>query len=556
MTRSPTWSYIPARQNSGNLPAVLSWIKILSESRCINLIWESARRGIPYAEPPTGTRQFRRPVLKTSLNVNTFNATQFGSACLQQPTAAPSSEDCLTLNVFRPAKAGNERLLPVVAWIHGGGFVSDDSSNYNASSIVSQSVARGTAVLCVILNYRLGPLGFPTGQEAASAGILNLGLRDQLAALEWIKHNIANFGGDSKKVTIYGQSAGAVSIANLFLNPILERYARAVIFQSGSAATGPAFNASHGQVDWDHFIQAIPECHSALENSTSLDCIRQVGTDDILNAFGVATGQANALFPWYPTIDGPGGLIPDLPSKLFDAGHFARLPFISGTVLDEGSLFVSLSINSTEEIKEQILSNFTVSSSSGPSADLETAADDILQLYPDLPELGSPYNTGNDTFGLSSQFKRYASIAGDLYSVANRRALSQTAAKIGVKCFSYIFANPPPANTFPPFFGVPHGLDLGIFFGQVPGTAALPPSAESALLAEQMIDYWLSFVTFLDPNDGKGTQRPLWTQYGSGDNESEQVVLQLKHDNVTVIPDNFRAEQMEFINSHQVVFRH
>ncbi|KAL0567355.1 hypothetical protein V5O48_014640 [Marasmius crinis-equi] len=158
--------------------------------------------GIPFAESPLGALRFRPPVLKTELNYSEFDASKSGLACLQTDLPPNTvTEDCLTLNVFRPSIAngyGGEK-LPVLFWIHGGAWIVGSGGRYNGSRLVSQSIARGTPVLYVAANYRLGPLGFPLGEEAASDGVLNLALQDHLAALQWVKANIGAFGGDPSK---------------------------------------------------------------------------------------------------------------------------------------------------------------------------------------------------------------------------------------------------------------------------------------------------------------------------------------------------------------------
>jgi acetylcholinesterase len=147
------------------------------------------------------------------------------------------SEDCLTINVLRPAGVDNNTALPVMAWIYGGGFAGGLSSTYNGSAIVAKAALRGTPVIYVNFNYRTGPLGFPQGAEATKEGSLNLGLKDQLAALEWIQANIGAFGGDKSKVTVFGQSAGAASIAIHMLRPSFKKLARAAVIQSDRLCT-------------------------------------------------------------------------------------------------------------------------------------------------------------------------------------------------------------------------------------------------------------------------------------------------------------------------------
>ncbi|KAF9472684.1 alpha/beta-hydrolase [Pholiota conissans] len=157
--------------------------------------------GIPFAQPPVGQLRLALPVLTMTINTPRFDASKFGLACLQ--TALPAgqvSEDCLNLNIFRPAGTKQTADLPVMVWIYGGNFVMGASSLYNGTEIVARSVARGTPVIFASINYRLGPLGFPQGIEAGQRNITNLGLRDQLVALEWIQANIARFGGDRSKV--------------------------------------------------------------------------------------------------------------------------------------------------------------------------------------------------------------------------------------------------------------------------------------------------------------------------------------------------------------------
>ncbi|KAI3602583.1 extracellular triacylglycerol lipase precursor [Moniliophthora roreri] len=143
--------------------------------------------GIPYAEPPLGNLRFQPPILKPVLDVPTFNATNFGLSCLQPPINIAiitpnitSSEDCLTVNIYRPVDSirGN-RLLPVMVFIHGGGFLTGSSSQVDGNPLVLRSITRGTPVIYASLNYRLGPLGFPQGAEAKKKGALNLGLKDQ-----------------------------------------------------------------------------------------------------------------------------------------------------------------------------------------------------------------------------------------------------------------------------------------------------------------------------------------------------------------------------------------
>ncbi|PPQ91996.1 hypothetical protein CVT25_004652 [Psilocybe cyanescens] len=498
--------------------------------------------GIPFAEPPLGNLRLKPPVLKTRLDVNTFDASNFGKGCLQPSSSVTEfSEDCLTINVFRPSGVKSNAKLPVLFWTYGGGFEDGQASIYNGSAIVAQSVARGTPLIYVNYNYRLGPLGFPQGQEADSRGALNLALRDQLAALEWVQANIGIFGGDKTKVTVFGESAGAIMTAILFLHSPLEKLARAAILESGSAATPQEFNAERREIDWQNFVAGVPSCASIATSGNTFDCLKAANSTEIFS--GVINGLAKVteLFGYDPTFDGPNGLFPDIASKFLSTGNFARLPFIAGTNLDEGTAFTPTTIQSTADIEAFIVSGYSPPIVS-PAVFASTVSK-LLELYPDDPSLGSPFNTGNQTFGFNSNVKRAAALVGDIGFQAQRRSWIQAASRVGVKTFGYLFTQPQPnAN---PAEGVTHGSEVPFVYG-----APTDTSASALRISAVMIDYWVSFATSLDPNDGHGIPRPHWAQY----TPENQVLMQLNGANTTLIPDDYRKEQIAFINSEPAVF--
>ncbi|KAK7041835.1 hypothetical protein VNI00_009124 [Paramarasmius palmivorus] len=503
--------------------------------------------GIPYAEPPLGNLRLKPTVLKTSPGGDTFNASQYGPSCLQPPTANDPQdsldEDCLRINILRPANISADAKLPVLFWTYGGGFQGGSTPIFNASAIVALSEFRKTPVIYVNFNYRLGPLGFPQGAEAARRGALNLALHDQLTALEWVQRNIGIFGGDKTKVTVFGESAGSIMTAVQFLNPSFSKWARAAIFESGQAATPHLLPAQDREKSWADFVGAVPGCASVAGSNNTFDCLKAANASAIQQGLVASIAEADELFAWDPTVDGDGGFIPDLPSRLFENGTFAKLPFIAGTNLDEGPASPTFNY-STENLRNYIIANLTPPYVS--EAELKKAADRILQLYPDVPALGSPFNTGNETFGLPTGYKRLAAIYGDVAFQSQRRLWQQTAANAGVKSFGYLFTQP--NDIIPqPVLGVPHGLELLFVYG-----GAFPFGISAIKLSIAMMDYWLSFATSLNPNDGKGFPRPTWPQYTS----EHQVLLQLNGNNITAIPDTFRKEQIDFINQNPVTFAH
>ncbi|KAK0460654.1 extracellular triacylglycerol lipase precursor [Desarmillaria tabescens] len=500
--------------------------------------------GIPYAEPPVGALRLQHPVLKTTIDADEFDAQNFGLACFQSNVATDEiSEDCLTINIFRPKGASSEDPLPVMFWTYGGGFSGGASSSYNGSYIVAQSVARGTPIIYLNFNYRLGPLGFPQGQEADDRGQLNLGVRDQLTALQWVQENIGVFGGDKTKVTIFGESAGAMLTNLLLLNASISDFARAAIMESGSASSPVIYNASTRESTWQYFVGGTPGCESVVGTNNTFDCLQAANSSAIYQGFLEAYELAIEEMAFYPALDGPSGtILPDLPTRLWAKGQFATIPFISGTNLDEGTLGLSTSINFTDDaIKDFIQTTY----SAFPPYLSDDILDQLLELYPDDPSLGAPYGTGNETFGLPSGWKRVASMTGDLTFDAQRRTWTQTAAAAGVKAYGYQFTQN--SSSYSAELGVPHTSEIDFVYGKLNSSSE---PASSMLLSEMMIDYWVSFATSLDPNDGLGTSRPFWPQY-TADNE---VLLQLNGDNITVIPDDYRKEQIEFLRDNADAF--
>ncbi|KAJ7788398.1 esterase 1 [Mycena olivaceomarginata] len=481
--------------------------------------------GIPYAEPPIDSLRFKPPVPLSNLNQATFDASKPGSPCLQARSQInSSSEDCLTLNIYKPAKLAATAALPVMAFIHGGGYIFGSSSSLNATAIVEQSITRGTPIVYVSFNYRLGPLGFPN---------------DQLLALQWIQDNIATFNGDKSKVTLFGESAGAMSIGILLV--------RAAIFESGSAGGNHVFDALRGQTDWDNFVRAVPECANCKEDSIA--CLQRVNSSAaLLEAIETSWAESNEGYPFAPVIDGPHGLLPDLPSVLMAKGEFARVPFISGANLDEGTYFTRPNVNSTAMIESFLISNYTTPTVSPTK--LSDTVQQLVELYPDVPSLGSPSIQGIKRLDLAANgrdwlhsIKPNAAIVGDLWFHSQRRAWMQTAEKIGVKTFGYLLTDPGAPPISPPTvgptahdaLGVTHTADLLYLFG-LNTVFGRPPSA--VMLGTQMIDYWLSFATSLDPNDGLGSS----------------LYHKFTNVNMSMISDNYRAQQIDFINYNAALF--
>ncbi|EEB95118.1 hypothetical protein MPER_05966, partial [Moniliophthora perniciosa FA553] len=183
------------------------------------------------------------------------------------------------------------------------------------------------------------------------------------------------------------------------------------ILESGIAGTSFIFDAPRRQEDWDYFVAAIPECQDADQNNT-FDCLRRddLNTTHVLQAIRSSLNQADEQYPFVPTLDGPEGVLPELPSETLKKGCYSKIPFIAGNTLDEGTLFTApTNITDEDTLRQALIGNLTLSPGSS-TPELDDAVDTILKLYPDIPALGCPFNTGNETFGLSTTYKREAAI--------------------------------------------------------------------------------------------------------------------------------------------------
>ncbi|KAF5334584.1 hypothetical protein D9758_018132 [Tetrapyrgos nigripes] len=517
--------------------------------------------GIPFAEPPVADLRLKPPVPKmfSSGQQATFNATQFGPSCVQTKLPPEQlSEDCLSLNIFRPSNISSDKSLPVMVWVYGGGFIVGSSSRYDGTPLVNRSVSRGTPTILVTVNYRLGPLGFPRGEEVfrdAEAGshILNLGLQDNVAALQWVQENIASFGGDPSKVTVFGESSGARALELLILNGEIEGLARGVIIESTARIPDVIPQSPAANETWNNFMSALPNCvNSSLSD---IECIRNLTTADLINGYndaGIFFSFAEAS-EWTPTFGDRH--LPGMPSTLMPKKKVVEAVLI-GTNKDEGTLATNQSVNTDQVIKDTILGsppsppNATQSEREAQLNKLESILNKTLALYPNIPSKGSPFDTGNETFGLDPQYKRTAAVATDyVYNSERRYHINNQLLPAGISTYSYLFTDPDavPMRDFvvgtpvPGSLGVSHTSEVYYVFGIISEQPEVPEvTPTAAKLSDMMMDYWISFADTLNPNDAAGSDRPEWPEYTT----YNPILLELNGHNTTVVLDNLRESQV------------
>jgi carboxylesterase type B len=247
--------------------------------------------GIPYAEPPVGSNRFAQTKPVHAWN-GTYDATHFKNVCYQKASGFKMSEDCLYLNIYsEERKSGDNKLRPVMFWIHGGGFTDGDGYGFDGTVLSSKGV------VFVSINYRLGPFGFLYGGDSSAPG--NVGILDQIMALHWVKDNIEAFGGDPNQVTIFGFSAGGLSVSTLIVSPLAKNLFKRAIIQSGAYFAKPILDSNKD----NHLANAkkMSESIGCAHDNKWLDCLRNASADLIIKNI-----SANTL-----TYGGESGVVPN-----------------------------------------------------------------------------------------------------------------------------------------------------------------------------------------------------------------------------------------------------
>lgn len=450
--------------------------------------------GIPYAAPPVGELRWQPPQPLERWH-GPREATQFGSHCAQDASpfgTESASEDCLYLNVFTPngkvaqEKNGKTKLkkakrLPVMVWLHGGALVVGESDDYDPARLIEQGA------VVVTLNYRLGFLGFyahpALSQESPSKSSGNYGLMDQQAALRWVQRNITKFGGDRSNVTIFGESAGGLSVHAHLASP-----ASAGLFDRAIAQSG-AYSPSEPSLG-DAESRGLAFAHTmGCGDTQTAECLRALPVEILL-----------ANQPELPGVIGPnldGRVLPETIHSALDSGNFNRVPVIEGSNHDEFTLFGKLQIEDVFGDLPASIYPFAVPLFLS-QVGLQVDAGEVLRRYP---------------IGSQKLAQALSRIGTDAVFACPARRVSQALAKF-TPTFAYEFNDPnapqlfiPPAS-FP--YGAYHAAEVQYLF-DIPNQQNAPPlTASQRQLANAMLRYWARFAQAGNPN---GAGAPQWPQY-------------------------------------------
>jgi para-nitrobenzyl esterase len=446
--------------------------------------------GIPFAAPPVGELRWQGP-RPLSPWQGVRKATVFGNRCMQGPIFSDMifrdevSEDCLYLNVWTPAKTAAER-LPVMVWIYGGGFQAGSASEPRQDG---EKLA-GKGVIVVSFNYRLGVFGFlahpELTKESGHNASGNYGLLDQVAALRWVKNNIAAFGGDPARVTIFGESAGSFAVSALMASPLSQGlFQRAIgesgaFFNTGRGALAPA-TLGTSEASGTKFAESL--------GATSLAALREKPAADVLQ--GALKGPGR----WFaPIVD--GYVLPRDVHAIYAEGEQSRVPLLAGWNADEVRAGVVLAKEKptaggfTERTRKQF----------------GTDADAILKAYP----------ASSDEEALESA----ASLGSDLFiGYATWKWIEMHRQTGGGPVFRYRFDRKIPVAPDTKVNGVAatandvgarHAGEIEYVFGTLDSVPKVTWEAADRSLSDLMMSYWSNFARSADPN---GPGLPKWPGY-------------------------------------------
>ncbi|KAJ7271103.1 alpha/beta-hydrolase, partial [Mycena rebaudengoi] len=517
----------------------------------LNSLRQELFLNIPYASTTGGENRFLPPKPPSSWS-SPRDASAWGNICpgvgiSSTPNASLNQnyvigEDCLNINIIRPKGARKGDDLPILFFMLVFPpnslflFAQANDPRYNGSYLVERSVQLGKPIIFASINYRLNVFGFPSGPEAASSGSLNLGLKDQRQALLWVRENIAAFGGSPSKTTIWGQSAGGMSVASQMAAfggvgntvPNSDLF-RAAIIDSGVFAASNASLESQ-TASWETFVN-VTSCRS----TPTLACLRGIPMADMLVA------SASTL---YNPASVPDGDFLQLPIyEAIEQNKLAKVPLIINANKDEATSGIGAPTGIQNDA--QLSANLLRSAFSDPARRNASLAK-VLAAYPDDPSIGCPYDTGAGVLSTGLQDKRIFSIYTDTVVAGARHMASAHSKRLGSDMvWSGRFNQVPQNGTIEA--GVAHLYEIPYIFGVRERTVRNPWGNRKGdlELSELMQTYWINFVNDLNPNGKNVLGHINWPSYSP----SAPKNLVFLNDNTKVEDDTYRKNAVAVLDA-------
>ncbi|KAG8193968.1 hypothetical protein JTE90_013663 [Oedothorax gibbosus] len=491
-----------------------------------------AFRGIPYATPPIGLLRFKEPLMFPGW-AGTLDARDYRSECPQYDVQGRlrGAEDCLFINVFTPSlpsQASRSTVTyPVMMFIHGGNFEEGSANMYGPEKLMDKGV------ILVTFNYRIGVFGFLSSGDRVTPG--NMGLKDQVLALRWVRENIDRFGGNPEGITLFGQGSGAASVFMHILSPQSQGLFNRTIMQSGSALCDWALEGE--PLGYAREIAQRVKCPT--DSSTALvDCLRLKPVTDILGAQKDIKIFGDFPLRAVPVVEkmGDNRFLPDSPINLLNAGNFRRVELMAGVNRDEGAYFYPLLLETYREalrdnpnfLRTHLLPMFILTTTN-IRGNVDSVSETIVFEY---------FNRINHA-NVSQVLQPFINMSTDAMYVACNDLTLQSYSAMGAHVYMYTFEYKgensmveiqygTPIAYFDP--GVSHGDELLYLFSlNVEGLRQ--PSLLDNLVSGRVATLWTDFVKFGSAPQFDNYEYPIWPRYNSSLQAYYKIGRDLRIDN-------------------------